>query len=341
MANYFVIGGDNKEYGPVTDADIRQWIAEGRLNGESRVKAESDAEFRRLALFPEFAAALLPATAAAGTPPPQRPVDFPGRDYELDIGACLSRGWDIYKGNFATLFVTFLVALLIQGACGAVLNIPLSKYVLEAPLSVRMAHAILYSALLTLLNGPLWGGIVLVYLKIIRGQTTGIGELFAGFQRAYLQLFLGALIISLITSVCTLPFQYAWQAKVVPLFAQMQHMQTDPAGLQNVFSQAMSQALHTLPLFLICLVPVTFFMVCFQFTLPLIIDQGMTFGQAMGLSWRMVLKHWWVLFGLTVVAGLITALGFLGCCIGVLFTAPIGLTAVLLAYETIFGTPKS
>jgi predicted PurR-regulated permease PerM len=66
MANYFIIGGDGKEYGPVTEADVRQWIAEGRLNGISQAKAESDAEFRALAQFPEFAAAL--AAAAPATP---------------------------------------------------------------------------------------------------------------------------------------------------------------------------------------------------------------------------------------------------------------------------------
>jgi hypothetical protein len=52
---YFIIGGDGKEYGPITDADIRKWIAEGRLNQQSLAKAESDAEFRPLATFPEFA----------------------------------------------------------------------------------------------------------------------------------------------------------------------------------------------------------------------------------------------------------------------------------------------
>jgi hypothetical protein len=55
MANYVIIGGDGKEYGPVTDTDVRQWIAEGRLSAQSRAKAESDAEFRPLAAFPEFA----------------------------------------------------------------------------------------------------------------------------------------------------------------------------------------------------------------------------------------------------------------------------------------------
>ena len=56
MANYIIIGGDQKEYGPITADDVRQWIAEGRLNEQSLMKAESDAEFRTLEKFPEFAA---------------------------------------------------------------------------------------------------------------------------------------------------------------------------------------------------------------------------------------------------------------------------------------------
>ena len=36
MANYIIIGGDHKEYGPVNEMEVRQWIAEGRLNAESR-----------------------------------------------------------------------------------------------------------------------------------------------------------------------------------------------------------------------------------------------------------------------------------------------------------------
>jgi hypothetical protein len=60
MANYIIIGGDGKEYGPVTDADVRQWLAESRLNAHSLAKAESDAEFRQLGKFPEFAAILNP-----------------------------------------------------------------------------------------------------------------------------------------------------------------------------------------------------------------------------------------------------------------------------------------
>jgi len=67
MANYFVIGGDQKQYGPISAEDLGKWIAEGRLNAQSLVKADSDAEFRALGGFPEFVDAL--ANAAAPTVP--------------------------------------------------------------------------------------------------------------------------------------------------------------------------------------------------------------------------------------------------------------------------------
>ena len=118
MASYTIIGGDGKEYGPVTADDVRQWIAESRLNENSLVKAESDAEFRPLGKFPEFADAF----ASKTTPTPGVPPAFAGsaggaaiaeRDYELDIGGCVSRGWNLYKENFGVLFVVFLIVVAI------------------------------------------------------------------------------------------------------------------------------------------------------------------------------------------------------------------------------------
>jgi hypothetical protein len=69
MATYTIIGGDGKEYGSVTADDLRKWIAEGRLNAQSLAKAESDAEFRPLAAFPEFADAFAPQAVPPGAPP--------------------------------------------------------------------------------------------------------------------------------------------------------------------------------------------------------------------------------------------------------------------------------
>ena len=48
---------------------MRKWIAEGRLNAQSMAKAESDAEFRPLSTFPEFADVLGMGAAASVAAP--------------------------------------------------------------------------------------------------------------------------------------------------------------------------------------------------------------------------------------------------------------------------------
>lgn len=73
---YKIIGADQKEYGPVTIDQIRQWITEGRANGQTLVQAEGSTEWKPLASFHElsalFPAAPSPAFGAPITPvPPQ------------------------------------------------------------------------------------------------------------------------------------------------------------------------------------------------------------------------------------------------------------------------------
>ena len=343
MANYTIIGGDGKEYGPVTESDIKQWIAEGRLNADSRAKGEGDAEFRALAQFPEFASVLKPQAAPATISPVKTTDDFFGRDYELDIGGCISRGWELYKGHFGVIFGSFIIMILVQAVCGGMLGLvrlPFNNALLHAPAVVQVGYNYVSSVALSLVTGPLMGGVFLVYLKTIRGQAAGVGEMFEGFQRAYLQLFLGYLMMALIFGGCLLPFQFVWYVKAAPLLEQMQHMQGDPAAAQNLLPQLISATTSSLPVLCICLVPFTFFTVCFQFTLPLIIDRQMDFGTALKASFKMVLRHWWHVFGLTVLAGLLGLLGALGCCIGALFTMPIGMLALMYAYETIFSAQK-
>ncbi len=71
---YKIIGADGKEYGPITAEVVRQWIAEGRANGLTKVLPENATEWKTLAETPEFAAALttaaLPAAPAPFSPGP-------------------------------------------------------------------------------------------------------------------------------------------------------------------------------------------------------------------------------------------------------------------------------
>ncbi|GDY19058.1 hypothetical protein LBMAG56_04030 [Verrucomicrobiota bacterium] len=62
-----IMGGDGREYGPVSATVIRQWVAEGRANGQTRVAAEGTGEWKNLADFPEFADLFAPKPAPAAS----------------------------------------------------------------------------------------------------------------------------------------------------------------------------------------------------------------------------------------------------------------------------------
>src|SRR5512145_2284744 len=67
---YKIIGADRKEYGPITADQIRQWIAERRVNGQTMVQAEGSTDWKPLASFPEFASLLPPQPAVPPSPGP-------------------------------------------------------------------------------------------------------------------------------------------------------------------------------------------------------------------------------------------------------------------------------
>jgi TM2 domain-containing membrane protein YozV len=64
---YKLVGVDGIAYGPVGDDQIRRWIIEKRLNGQTPVQAEGSSEWKPLGSYAEFAVDLQAAAAASGT----------------------------------------------------------------------------------------------------------------------------------------------------------------------------------------------------------------------------------------------------------------------------------
>jgi uncharacterized membrane protein len=329
---YIIIGGDQKEYGPITADDVRKWIAEGRLNAQSLMKAESDAEFRPLSAFPEFAGAFGTHAPVPDAPPGfATSANFLERDYELDIGGCISRGWSLTTSRFGQLFVPVLIYFLIEIAFGAFGKIPFI-----GPL---------FSIANLFVSGPLMAGVFYIFILVIRGRPAELGVMFDGFRRGYWQLFLGYLVPALFYLACMIPFLIIYMMKVMPILAQFQHEHANPADIQNnlpeIMSAMKSVLVGSLPVFLICMIPVTYLSVSLQFTLPLVIDKKIDFWTAMKASWTMVHKHWWSVFGVVVVIGLINIAGVIACCVGLLFTIPLGFAVLMYVYETIFGETQT
>src|SRR6516162_8412404 len=116
---YKIIGADQKEYGPVSADQLRQWMAEGRINAQTLVRPEGETEWRPLSTVPEFA-------STSGTPPVPGPAPIGGReivpselilarDYELDIGGCIARSWELVRQNFWPVVGISLLIMVISG----------------------------------------------------------------------------------------------------------------------------------------------------------------------------------------------------------------------------------
>jgi len=198
---YRIIGGDGKEYGPVSADQVRQWIKEGRASGQTRIRPDGTEQWQTVSAFAEFADAL-----AAGAPPPpalnavnaeQLATDILARGYQIEIGSCISRGWELTKAHFWLVVGVCLVTGLIQGAIAAI------------PILGAVAGP--------LLGGVINGGVYYLFLKLKRGQPATFGDAFAGFSLAFVPLMLAGLVSSLLTGVglllCILPGIYlavAW-----------------------------------------------------------------------------------------------------------------------------------
>jgi hypothetical protein len=186
---YKIIGGDHNEYGPVTADELTQWIAEGRLNGQSLVRLEGSTQWQPLASFPEFEAALAAQVRHDDAIPPSPPpaldplawcAQIANRPPELSIGGCLSRSWSLLAGNAGLLWGAVALVWLVGTACE---QLPFGS----------QAYG--------LLRGVFFGGLYLVFLKRIRGEPTSASEAFSGFRIRFAQLFLAGLVSALLTGV--------------------------------------------------------------------------------------------------------------------------------------------
>ena len=95
------------------------------------------------------------------------------RDYTIQIGSCISRGWALVKANFWLLVGASFVSLLIAGGCGIPYIGP---------------------AISLIIGGPMLGGLYALILKKIRGQSATLGDAFVGFSIAFVPLMLAHIV---------------------------------------------------------------------------------------------------------------------------------------------------
>lgn len=204
---YFMIGGDGREYGPVTAAQLREWLTQRRANADTLIRRADRPEFAPLGTWPEFADAFGgpgKAESASSVPPPldsakadQLAAEIIGRGYNLSVSNCFSRSWKLYTTHFGLLTGTTALALIIVALLHSV------------PVGGNLAAVAL--------GGAFSAGLGVVFLKLIRGQKAEVNDVFAGFNHGFVPLLLASTIIFVLVSAgllfCILPGIYlvvAW-----------------------------------------------------------------------------------------------------------------------------------
>ena len=162
---------------------------------------------------------------------------------------------------------------------------------------------VLASVTFGILAGPMFAGLYMIALALVDRKTPKpqVGDLFKGFS-FFLQTFLFVLVFGLGLGILSIILN------LIPLLGQL-------ASLCLSFG---AQAL-------------------LMFALLLIVDQGMDFWPAAMASINMVKTNFWPFVGFGVLAAVFGFLGSLACGIGMIFTLPIQVCMITVAYREVFA----
>jgi len=168
MDQYRVVGPDGKEFGPVDLPGLLQWIREGRVLKDSRIR-KNDGAALAAELMAELAGAFDAPPPEAARPPIAMTVPLP---QEFDTWGFIGQAWDLVKPHWLPLGGMFLI--------------------------VTALSAIPYAGgcLMLIVGSTLYVGINRAVLGMLAGRPPTIEMLFSGFDR-----FAQALAASLVASI--------------------------------------------------------------------------------------------------------------------------------------------
>jgi hypothetical protein len=217
------------------------------------------------------------------------------RDCSVDVGNCIARAFGLLKENFWLLVGATSVVLICQMVAG---SIPILGYC-TGPI----------------LQGPLVGGLYLLYLKLKRKEGGEFGDAFSGFSN-FVQLMLASVVTTAIYYLFFIPAGVCF------------FMYTE--------SKSESMMIASIAMGLLVLPGVAYLTIAWQFTFLLMVDKKLTFWTAMNVSRKVINKCWWGMLGLVLVVGLLQIVGFLAFCVGIFVSMTLIFGSIVYAYDDIF-----
>ena len=312
---YYIVGADGKEYGPVNEEDLRSWIDQGRANETTLCRKGKDRDWKPLWKF-------INVGATFATPHPVQSTvqesnsevvweyttlrnQLLKRDAKISIGKYISKGWQLMNKRMGLLLGATIVAwLLVQVA--------------------SVAAVVLY--------GPIMGGLYWIYLCVLRDQHTTFEDLFSGFSHSFKKLFLAFLYQVLLAIAVALPGLILAILGFALTYAQ--------------FDAANGDYNQTFPWFigggigfslLIAILPLMVLSWLTLYALPIIMEYRLTAWEAVKLSAAIGRRQVFKGMVLMLVNAILASTGIVLLFLGVIFTAVWGQAVVLVAYDELFG----
>lgn len=183
-AQYYLIGTDGRQYGPISQDDVRMLLADGRASRYSRARRTSESQWTALRELTEFEEETRPRFVVQFDPDAAErergdgdsvpaAEDRQAATTGLDPVACFKRGWHLVSNDFAVLAGwTLLVASLII-------------------LIGQIPYAGLFIGLL--LNNLLMSGVYVLYLARMRGFRPSFGDVATVVRTSAITIILAGL----------------------------------------------------------------------------------------------------------------------------------------------------
>lgn len=252
------------------------------------------------------------------------PEEITQREYEVPAVELVTSSIEWFKQDPSTLIVAGILLLLVSWAIGAATAIFQIIPVLGIFISIGAP---------ALIKGPTIGGLLLTYLRYLRGVRVTPTDVFCGFGPRFWKLAMASFVPGLLSLLCYVPgvlFAVLAGFGMGAIMTPGGGGGATPAAPLSVFMIGVAIS------FLIGGVVQTYLTVSWMYVLPLVADRHFGIREAMRLSRRVVARHFWQHLWFIILTGIIAAIGVFACGLGILITWPLAQFAGVLLYERVF-----
>jgi hypothetical protein len=317
------INRDSENIGKFNDQDVADGLKSGRFLPTDLAWREPMTSWAPLSTFTD-----LPPPEETTDSVPEASTTAPTKSGgRIVISECFSSGWENFKKNMGVLILGTFVFLMVNVSLAFVSELAqrVGQIFMKSEGSeeqmlkiVAVVVGMFFSILTSIVGTILSAGFLWVFIKNSRGKTE-FADLFAGFSSGvWLQILIagvawGAIMVSV--ALFTL---------APSIFLTQKYGSPIPAGIGA----------------LIFVIPVVYLSVGLGFAFPLILDRRIGWLEAMRTAISTVHRQWFPVAALVLIYTLLAISGVLVCCVGILFTMPLGYAIGAEGYRQLFGDPQ-